>query len=215
MASLVIVAAMFWFAWLPQYRPGLDEGERYGIDVSNHQGDIDWERVAADDIEFAYIKSTEGGDHTDARFSENWDAAHAAGIDRGAYHFFTLCTPGEVQARHFLTTVPDDPEALPPAVDLELAGNCSARPGNEEIQRELATFLELVEEGTGEQVLLYVGDDFEERYPVREQLDRPLWHLRFLRRPNVDGWHVWQVMGFAHIEGIDGDVDLDVMRSDG
>ena len=62
-------------------------------------------------------------------------------------------------------------------------------------------------------MLLYVGDDFERRYPVRAQLDRPLWHFRFLRRPNVDGWVVWQVTGFADIEGIDGGVDLDVMRS--
>lgn len=62
-------------------------------------------------------------------------------------------------------------------------------------------------------VILYVGDDFERRYPVRESLGRPIWHPRFLRRPNVDGWVLWQVMGFAQIEGIDGAVDLDVMRA--
>jgi lysozyme len=123
-----------------------------------------WERVADDDIQFAYIKATEGGDFTDARFVANWEAAAAACLDRGAYHFFTLCALGKAQARHFLSLVPDDPDALPPAVDLELAGNCSDRPDNAEVQRELSAFLHLVDEATGEEMLLYVGDDFERRY---------------------------------------------------
>lgn len=48
--------------------------------------------------------------------------------------------------------------------------------------------------------------------PVREGLDRPLWHFRFLRRPNVDGWMVSQVHGFARVDGIAGSVDLNIMR---
>jgi lysozyme len=205
--------ALAWFVWLPQYRPALHAGEAYGIDVSHHQGPIDWGRVAGDDISFAYIKATEGGDFTDERFRENWEGAGDAGIARGAYHFFSLCTSGDIQARHFTGVLPEDPEALPPAVDLELAGNCSARPDPSTVRRELDEFLRLVESDAGQKAVLYVGDDFENRYPVRESLERPLWHLRFLRRPDVAGWVIWQVMGFAHIEGIDGDTDLDVMRN--
>lgn len=210
--GLIAGAAAFWFVWVPQYRPDLRAGERYGIDVSHHQGVVDWERVAGDDIEFAYVKATEGGDFTDRQFTRNWKEAGRVGIDRGAYHFFTLCRAGDVQARHFLDLLPDD-AALPPAVDLELKGNCSARPADKVVQRELQAFLDAVEAATGQRTLLYVGDEWERRYPVRDRLDRPLWHRRFLRRPNVDGWVVWQVSGFAHVDGIDGDVDLDVMRS--
>lgn len=199
--------------WLPGYRPELRPGERYGIDVSSHQGEIHWDRVAVDDIRFVYVKATEGGDFTDQRFALNWEGAARAGLERGAYHFFTLCTPGDIQARHFLGVVPADPDALRPAVDLELAGNCSARPANEVVQRELRTFLEAVEEATRKDVILYVGDDFESRYPVRKLLDRLLWHPQLLRRPTFDGWILWQVMGFARIDGIGGRVDLDVMRS--
>jgi lysozyme len=205
-----VLAAVVWFVWLPQYRPALKGGEHYGIDVSHHQGSIDWTRVAADDIDFAYIKATEGRDHTDTSFARNWSAAGEAGLDRGAYHFFTLCTDGAQQARHFLSVVPGDAGALPPAVDLELAGNCRARPSAKVVRAELTTFIRVVERRTG-QMLLYVGDDFEHRYRVRERLHRPLWHLRVLRRPNVDHWLVWQVMGFAHVEGVTGRVDLDVM----
>ena len=44
----------------------------HGIDVSKYQGDIDWHRVRASGIDFAFIKATEGGDHTDDRFRDNW-----------------------------------------------------------------------------------------------------------------------------------------------
>jgi hypothetical protein len=86
-------AAAWWFLWVPNWRPRLNDGERYGVDVSAHQGSIDWGRVSHDGITFAYMKATEGGDFVDERFEETWNGAAAAGLDRGAYHFFTLCTP--------------------------------------------------------------------------------------------------------------------------
>jgi lysozyme len=215
-AVLVVVVALgagAWFVWLPSHRPSLAAGERYGVDVSNHQGQIDWDRVAGDGIEFAYVKASEGGDFVDQSFRENWRGAAAAGLDRGAYHFFTLCRSGSEQARNFLRTVPSDPDALPPAVDLELAGNCSDRPDPASVRHELDTFLDRVESATGQRAVLYVGDDFEGRYPVRDELDRPLWHRRLMVRPDVDGWWIWQVQGRASVDGIQGDVDLNVMRA--
>ena len=64
----------------------------------------------------------------------------------------------------------------------------------------------------GQPALLYVRDDWESRYPVRTRLDRPLWQFRFLRRPDLDNVRVWQIHGFAQVEGISGRVDLDIMR---
>lgn len=208
---LALAAGAWWFWWVPGWRPQLEPGERYGIDVSAHQGPIDWERVAADEIEFAYVKATEGGDFVDERFATNWEGAGAAGLDRGAYHFFTLCTPGDVQARHFLAVAEPDPNALAPAVDLEIAGNCSAQPSHRAVETELGRFLLLVETAWREEAVLYVGEDWNERYPGREDLDRPLWLRRFLLRPSED-WTIWQLHGYADVDGIDGGVDLDVMR---
>jgi lysozyme len=216
LATLLViggVAAAWWFMWVPNWRPQLREGEGYGIDVSAHQMIIDWDRVAADGIEFAYVKATEGGDFVDGRFAENWARADEAGLDRGAYHFFTLCTPGAVQARNFLKIARPDPAALAPAVDLELAGNCARRPQEEVVDAELMEFLGIIEDAWGRDVVLYVGSDFESLYPIRDRLDRPLWHRRFLLRPNVDGLVIWQLHGYANVEGIDGGVDLNVMRS--
>jgi len=210
---LATAAAGLWLVWLPNWRPSLHAGDRYGVDVSAHQGSIDWGRAAGDGITFAYVKATEGGDFVDQRFSVNWTGATAAGIDRGAYHFFTLCTPGDVQAHNFLMAAPPDPGALAPAVDLELAGNCQARPDPTTVNRELATLLRTVESAWRKQVIVYASDGFVDRYPLRQEVERPRWYSRFLRGPKVEGWTIWQVDGFAHVSGIDGDVDLDVMRA--
>lgn len=212
LTSLLGLIAILWFVWLPGYRPTLRPGERYGIDVSHHQGGIDWRSVAREGISFAYIKATEGGDFTDSRFAQNWREAAAASLYRGAYHFFTLCTPGRRQANHFLNTVPSDPNTLPPAIDLELSGNCAARPNEDWVHRELESFIRVVEAGTGQTVILYLGTDFEDLYAVRDTFDKPLWRLRLLRRPQDDDWLIWQVMGFGRISGIQGSVDLDVAR---
>jgi lysozyme len=212
---LAALAAAFWFLFVPNWRPPLRDGERYGVDVSNHQGDVDWPAVADDNVRFAYIKATEGGDFTDARFEENWREAGEAGLDRGAYHFFTLCRPGREQAHHFLAVAPPDSAALPPAVDLEIAGNCSRRPNRARVDAEVRAFLDVVEEAWHRRVIVYVRDDWESRYPVRDELDRPLWHFRFLRRPNVENWVIWQIHGFAHVDCIAGGVDLNVMKADG
>lgn len=208
------LGAAWWFLWVPNWRPPLQAGERYGIDVSSHQGDIDWKAVAGDGNEFAYIKATEGGDFVDDRFVTNWNGAGDAGLERGAYHFFTLCTPGEAQAENFLRVAPPREDALPPAVDLEHAGNCSDRPPRASVIAELQGFIEMIEVAWQDDVVLYLGNDFESLYEVRATLDRPLWLRRFMLRPD-DDWAIWQLHGYARVDGISGAVDLDVMRTAG
>lgn len=196
---------------LPHHRPALRAGEVHGIDVSNHQGAIDWPAVAADGISFAYVKASEGGDFTDDRFAENWSGAERAGLERGAYHFFTLCRPGEEQAEHFLRTAPPEAAALPPAVDLELAGNCAARPDREAVDAELDTFLGQVERAWGRPAVLYVGEDWEGAYPVLDRSRRPHWLVSFVGRPDRE-WAVWQHAWWGRVDGVDERVDLDVGR---
>ena len=207
-----LVAVTIWFVVVPRWRPPLGDGETYGIDVSAHQGRIDWAAVASDRISFAYIKATEGGDFVDRRYSANWAGAGEAGLRRGAYHFFTLCRPGEEQARNFLETAPPIRGALPPAVDLELAGNCRARPSPLAITLELNRFLAAVERAWGTEVVLYVGNDYEARYPIRETTSRPVWYRRFLLRPPLGNWAIWQLHGYSQVTGIAGGADLNVGR---
>ncbi len=214
-AALTVAAAgaAWWYLWYPHDRPTLRAGESLGLDVSNHQGPIDWPAVAADPdgLAFAYIKSSEGADWVDASFATNWAGAEEAGVRRGAYHFFTLCTPGREQAVNFLRTAPPDASALPPAIDLELAGNCSARPDAAAVDAELDAFLTEVEAAWGRDVLLYVGEDWEDRYPVLERSERPRWLVSHVGRPARD-WTVWQFHWMGQVDGIEGRVEVNVAR---
>jgi lysozyme len=211
---LALIAAGVWFVWLPGYRPGLQPGERYGVDISAYQGRVDWPVLARDDIGFVYIKATEGSNFVDRDFAANWAGATAAGLAHGAYHFFSLCSSGTAQARNFLHVVPIDKTALAPAVDLELAGNCAERPTPGAVDTQLMTFLDLVRARTARTPVIYLGHDWAHRYPLPPSLHDPLWEQRALRPPSGDKWIIWQVDGYAHFDGISGDVDLDVMRAE-
>lgn len=217
---LLVLAAAFGTAaagaalYAPHWRPSEARWPLQGIDVSHHQGAIDWAALPAQGVDFAWIKATEGGDHRDRMFEANWSGARAAGIRRGAYHFFTLCRPGAEQAANFVAAVPREADALPPAVDLEFGGNCSARPERAALLRELAAFLRIVETHSGRRALLYLTRDFDEAYRVSEAVDRPLWlrSLVFEPRFGARPWAIWQASSFHRLRGIEGGVDWNVMR---
>jgi lysozyme len=210
-AALVAVALVAG----PRWTPARSSFPTQGIDVSAHQGVIQWSELKSQGVDFAYIKASEGGDFRDKRFAENWTGAARAGIARGAYHFFTLCRSGAEQAANFLATVPRDPAALPPAVDLEFLGNCQrSNRSPTQFRRELQTFLSLVETQTGKPVLLYLTEEFDEALGVSRAFNGPLWLRRIVLKPNFGGrpWTLWQASNFRRLKGINGRVDWNVAR---
>ena len=101
---------------------------------------------------FAFIKATEGGDHVDNRFIENWDGAKRAGVPRGAYHFVYWCRPAHEQAAWFKRNVPYDPDALPPVLDVEWNGesvNCPRKVPREQALAMINLMLQEMEAHTG------------------------------------------------------------------
>ncbi|HEX6740384.1 MAG TPA: GH25 family lysozyme [Sphingomicrobium sp.] len=213
-ALLMLLGAAFVVA--PRWTPSRSAYPLQGVDVSAHQGAIDWPRLREQGVDFAYIKASEGGDFRDSAFARNWAAAGRAGIRRGAYHFFTLCRPGADQAANFLAAVPPDSTALPAAVDLEFLGNCTKtnRMTPADLRRELAIYLDLVERRTGAPTLLYLTREFDDAYRVSATFDRPLWLRRIVLEPRFGarGWTLWQASNFRRLDGIDGRVDWNVAR---
>lgn len=199
--------------------PPLSRYPIQGLDVSHHQGPIDWPQVAGHGrFRFVWIKATEGGDWHDPRFGENWRGARDAGLVPGAYHFFTLCTPGAVQAAHFLSVLPREPgPTLPPAVDLELGGNCAARPDRSALRREITAFLDAVRAATGRDAALYLTHEFHRAYLQDALPDNPVW-LRdvFFEPGELDGrpWQVWQYLPRGRVPGIVGPVDQNAFWGD-
>ena len=97
------------------------------VDVSHWQGEMDWEAAKNAGVTHAYIKASEGL-YKDPRFEENWVKAKAAGIKRGAYHYFLNSVDWYAQAQFFHGVVGDDQGELEPALDVEDTGGV-VRPG--------------------------------------------------------------------------------------
>lgn len=194
-----------------------DPGWQYpikGVDVSHHQGEIDWNALVADDVSFTYIKATEGGDWIDTRFAENWEGAGKTGVLRGAYHFFTLCTSGADQAANMLSAVPDEEGMLPPAVDLEFAGNCSARPTVAEFRTELDAFLDELTAHYRMTPVIYTNAHFYQEYLDDDPPDVVWWIQTTVVPPwGSPEWTIWQHTPGPKA-GVDGDVDRNVFRGE-
>ena len=205
LGALVLAGVLAWRFYDPGWRYDIR-----GVDVSHHQGEVDWEALGGDGTAFAYIKSTEGGDWVDSRFEENWEGADEAGVLRGAYHFFTLCTPGSEQAANMIAVVPDEPGMLPPAVDLEFGGNCAARPTVISFRTELDAFLETIEEHYQMRPVIYTNAHFFRRY-LQDDPPRVTW---WMQSPIVEPWGApewtfWQYLPGPK-DGVEGDVDRNV-----
>lgn len=121
-----------------------------GVDVSEYQDKIDMKRLSEQNIDFVYIRATEGSSYQDACFRENWKNAHECGLLAGAYHFFSFDSSGETQARNYIETVGELEGDLIPVVDFEYYGDKEKnRPDKEKVPRELHIFFEILEKEYG------------------------------------------------------------------
>jgi lysozyme len=197
--------------------PGVAAAHRYpvhGIDISRWQGEIDWTAVKGAGTRFVYMKATEGGDHVDPAFLRHWEAARRAGVPRGAYHFVYWCRPAHEQAVWFRQHIPNDPDALPPVLDVEWNGHSKTCPGK--IDRSLALekiqlMLTELEQLTGKKPVIYTDITFHKDVLEGQFNDYPYWirstaalpETRYENRP----WAFWQFTTTGRIPGIKGDVD--------
>lgn len=189
------------------------EAKIQGIDVSHYQGAIDWKAVAKAGMVFAFIKATDGVGGSDLRFSANWIGARAAGLRRGAYHFFRAQQYSERQAQRFLAMLGDDAGELPPVLDFEILGDVSA----DQALRGAKRWMDMVEQACGRKPILYTGPAFWQKAlgGSSQFAHHELWiaHYTTNRQPNLpaawDRWTFWQYSEKGNVPGIQGPVDLD------
>lgn len=186
----------------------------HGIDVSRWQGKIDWAKVRAAGTQFAFIKATEGGDHVDPRFLENWYGARQAGVPRGAYHFVFWCRPAHEQVEWFKANVPNDPDALPPVLDVEWNNHSRTCPKSlprEQALPKIRHMLQEMEAHTGKRPIIYTDINFHRDVLVGELDDYPYWLRSVAAEPEERyenrRWTFWQYTATGRVPGISGDVD--------
>ncbi|KPF42085.1 glycoside hydrolase family 25 protein [Rhizobium sp. G187] len=188
----------------------------HGVDVSRWQANIDWKTLRGQGANFAYIKATDGGDHVDPMFRTNWDRAKAAGLKRGAYHFFYWCRVASDQADWFIRNVPRDPDALPPVIDVEYNGesSCRFRLSPEKAREKMQVFMDRLERHYGKRPVIYTAPDFYKDNLRGHFLDYPFWLRSVAAHPSKTypgrKWVFWQYSGSGLSQGVNGKIDLNV-----
>ncbi|WP_114779002.1 glycoside hydrolase family 25 protein [Botryobacter ruber] len=180
-----------------------------GIDVSKHSGKIDWLKVSRQQIDFAYIKSTEGVSYLDPKYKVNYEGAKEHGLKTGVYHFFRFNKPGKEQADNFLKHSSIREEDLPPVIDVEDWGNKNHRKTRLEITGEIRQFIELVEKRTGREVVIYTNESSYKSYIEGHFDSNLIWICTFRKKPLLeqDMWVFWQHAHDKRLDGVEGYVD--------
>lgn len=217
-ATALLCAGAAVFIWpMMQELPELERYPIRGLDISHHQGEIDWYALGGHKTHhFVWIKATEGGDWVDSRFAENWAGARSTDMVPGAYHFFTFCTPAAEQVQNFVGQLPaPDGPRLPPVVDVEFEGNCSERLAPEVLVAELRLFSQGVAQATGQRPIIYTTHDLVigDLRPLFEEDGHALW-IRSIHEPPADDWLIWQFRARGQVEGIEGWVDENAFVGD-
>lgn len=207
----------FGFRWRALYGDvDYPEGyEIHGIDVSHHQGTIDWAELRNAMIErcpvrFVIIKATEGTGHIDENFNDNFYQAREHGFIRGAYHFWSNKTPAREQAYYFLKQVHLEEGDLPPVLDVE------HKPKDmpvDEFQREILAWLHIVEDKYHVKPIIYTYYKFKDAYLSDTRFDDyPYWIAHYyVDKVEYKGkWKFWQHTDAGRLPGIKGYVDFNI-----
>ena len=199
-----------------------EKSSTIGVDVSSYQAEIDMNVLKEQNIEFIYIKATEGSNTQDERFAENWNNAKKAGLLSGAYHFFSYDSEGRTQAENYINTVGPDMEGrLLPVVDVEYYGDKEQNPPEkDDVIRELRIYLEMIEEEYGIKPLIYTRSDIYDKY-LKGEFDEYIKWISSLYTPiswnYKDDWYIWQYLNRGELEGYTGGekyIDLNVLNED-
>lgn len=187
-----------------------------GIDISHHQGKINWEILKTNNLDFVFIKATEGDDFVDKDFINNWENTRNIGLIRGAYHFFSLRIKGSIQADNYIKNVPAEKNSLPPVIDLEYGGNSKKKFTKSEFILEIIDYIEKIENYYKRGPVLYVTYDFYNDYikDVQALEKYKLWIRSVFFEPRLldNQWMFWQYSSRGHIKGITGYTDLNVFK---
>jgi len=189
----------------------------HGIDLSRFQPEVDWPKARANGVNFAFIKATEGGDLLDPMFESHWRGAGAAGVKRGAYHFFYHCRPAAEQARWYIKHVPRTPGSLPPVLDLEwtpTSPTCTIRRDGATIRSEARIFMDILERHYGQRPLIYTTVDFHRDTELWRMEGEEFWLRAVADHPGQvysgKPWQFWQYTSTGVVPGIPGKVDINV-----
>ncbi len=196
-----------------------------GIDVSRFQGSIDWVKVAAAGVDFAIVRAglrgtTEGKLLTDDYFQDNVEGATANGIDVGVYFYSQAIN--EEEAKEEVQVILDLIEpyhiSYPVVIDIESAESDSARTvdlSSDEYEKVAKVFCDTVKQAGYKPMIYGNVKSFTLLMDAEDVDDYDIW-IAYYGLPLYYPYHfdIWQFTSSGRIDGIDGDVDLNICITD-
>ncbi len=196
-----------------------------GIDVSHHQGSINWNLVANDAKVYAFVKATEGFTYDDPNFQTYMTNGVNAGVVMGAYHFARPDHNSATdEANHFVSIAGNYIGAgfLPPVLDLE---DPNANTHLDQLYTAggltnwVQTWLNRVEAQTGVRPIIYLNSHYA-GFLQASLNTYGLWIAKPGTSPtdpptNLGNWNNWLFKQYSwqgSVNGIAGNVDLDVFN---
>lgn len=211
---LACIAALVFAALVPARAIPPSGGRQYrGIDISEFQGEIDFEEVRRSGIEAVYIR-VGAGEYTDEYFAENYERAKAAGLKIGFYHYVTARSveEGRRQARFFASLAAGREPDMRLAMDFEYFGSLSVS----QINAISEAYLDELTALTRREVVIYSDLSNARKIFSRALAEKyPLWAAQYgADEPSANGkWREW--VGFQYTDegrvgGIYGNVDRNI-----
>ena len=187
-----------------------------GVDVSVYQGTVDWTKVKAAGIDFAFARISDGTANPDSTFTPNWKGMKSAGVIRGAYQFWRASVDPTAQANLVASSLKAagglEAGDLPVVMDIETADGASATT----IAANMKTWLAAVKASTGLTPIIYTSVG---TYPISATTydTYPLWVANYgVTCPSMpvgwSKWEFWQNGDAGSVSGISGGVDTDVFN---
>lgn len=211
---LACIAALVFAALVPARAIPPSGGRQYrGIDISEFQGEIDFEEVRRSGIEAVYIRAG-AGEYTDEYFAENYERARAAGLKIGFYHYVTARSveEGRRQARFFASLAAGREPDMRLAMDFEYFGSLSVS----QINAISEAYLDELTALTRREAVIYSDLSNARNIFSRALAEKyPLWAAQYgADEPSANGkWREW--VGFQYTDegrvgGIYGNVDRNI-----
>jgi lysozyme len=193
------------------------QGKAIGLDVSEFQGEIDWNLVETIEekhpLEFVFIRATAGNDRVDGQFEENWLGAKNRKIIRGAYHYYRPNENSLEQAQLFIKTVQLKKGDLPPVLDIEKLPKGQSL---DSLKIGLRRWLNAVEAHYKVKPIIYTGEKYYDDFLKDDFSDYLFWiaNYNFYREKIGEDWLFWQFTEKASVTGIKGNVDVNIFNGD-
>jgi GH25 family lysozyme M1 (1,4-beta-N-acetylmuramidase) len=182
-----------------------------GIDISYYQGTINWDRVKANGVHYAFIRVSDGLANPDSQFARNWAEAKRVGVRRGVYQYFRPNRDVIAQADLLLSRMgPLEAGDLPPVIDVETNSGLSASVVSQKVEQ----WIDYVQSATGVAPIIYTGPYFwrDNVGAPAYARNHPLWIAHYTTGCPLtpEPWTRWTFHQFTDsgsVDGISGNVD--------